>query len=192
MLLSEPFVNCVQLLRLALHHHCIGLLILNDIIGSKLNGQIENMLLLVILRKLCMMESGDGYCNGADVVKETRGTASRSEVTHALGEEMADFRNGSFFVVSQTFNNNSAASRTEAFICSRLKLVRTYVIPLPLLLLRFFPFRARSMLSFGMLAARAAVSAAFSLMLLSRRDTFTLFLTRIITTCLDSSRNTLG
>ena len=48
------------------------------------------------------------------------------------------------------------------------------------------------MLSLGILAARAAVSAAFSLMLVSRHYSSPLVPTRIISASLDSSGNTLG
>ncbi len=48
------------------------------------------------------------------------------------------------------------------------------------------------MLSLGILAARAAVSAAFSLMLVSRRNASPFVPTRIISARLDSSGNTLG
>lgn len=130
--LSEALVDCVQLLRLALHHHRVGLLVIDDVVGSQLDGQVEDVLLLVVLRELRMTDSGESYRDGADVVKETRGTAGGSEVAHALGEQMADFGNSPLLVVGQALNDNGAAAGTEPLVCSRLQLVRAYVTPLPI------------------------------------------------------------
>ena len=52
MLLLEALLDGVQLLRLALHHHRLALLVLRHVVGAKLNRQIENALLVLILGEL--------------------------------------------------------------------------------------------------------------------------------------------
>ena len=121
--LSEPLVDGVQLLRLALHHHRVGLLVLDDVIRSELDGQVEDVFLLVVLRELRMMQGGRSYRNGADVVKETRGAAGGSEVAHALGEEMADFGDSPLLVVGEALDDNGAAAGTETLVGGGLELV---------------------------------------------------------------------
>lgn len=168
-LLLEALVNGVQLLRLALDHHRLVVLVLRHVVRAKLDRQVEDALLILVLRELRVTSLKQAHSDRADVVKETRRAAHGAQVAHALREDVANLGHRSLLVVRQALHDDGAAAGTEALVRYRLQLIRVYDhTPRPVLP-TLFPFSARSMFFLGMLAARAAEIAASSLMFVATR-----------------------
>lgn len=119
-LLLEALVNGVKLLRLALYHHRLVVLVLRHVVRAKLDRQVEDALLVLVLRELYVIPIKQAHGYRADVVKETRGAAHGAQVAHALREDVANLRHRSLFVVRQALHDDGTAAGTEPLVRYRL------------------------------------------------------------------------